>query len=205
MTQPLQSLLAAGQEEFDPYAERILEAARSEVIEFGLRRTSLDAVARAAGVSRATLFRRFPNREALVTALAAREAQAGISHVDQQVAAIEDPAEFLVAGALAVIREITGSRLLRRLLATDTDDIVRLFTVDGGPILLMGRAYMAGHLRRIKDLGAPITGDPDVLAELLARLVLSLALNRDTLLPLDDEAALEAVVRSTIAPLIIKP
>jgi AcrR family transcriptional regulator len=202
--QALELLLAAGQERFDPYAERILEAAHAEVLQFGLRRTSLEDIARAAGVARATLFRRFPNRDALVLALAAREAQRSIAAVDQRVAAIEDPDEFLVTGALAVIHELTASELLARLLVTDTDQIVRLFTVEGGPILRMGRAYMAAHLRRLRDLGAPVLGDPDLIAELLARLVLSLALNRETVLPLDDDRALEAIVRSTIIPPILR-
>ena len=58
-------LLAAAHERFDPYAERILDAARGQLSEFGLRRTSLDDIAKAAQVGRATLFRRFPGREAL--------------------------------------------------------------------------------------------------------------------------------------------
>ena len=54
----------------DAQAERVLAAARAQFLEFGLRRTSLDHIAQAAGMSRATLFRRFPNREALILALA---------------------------------------------------------------------------------------------------------------------------------------
>lgn len=196
-------LLALGDEDFDPYAERILDAARRELLEHGLRRTSLDQVARAAEVSRTTLFRRFPNRDALVFALAAREARGAIARVDEQIAEIEDPEDFMVTGALGVIHEITGNGLLQRLLVTDAEQILPLLTSRSGPILLMGREYIAGHLRRLRKSGATLSGDLDVLAELLARMTLSLAVNRQSLIPLDDDEKLSRVVRGTIVPLLL--
>lgn len=203
--QALGQLLAAAGERFDPYAERILEAARAQLVEFGMRRTSLDDIAQAAGVGRATLFRRFPNRDALMLALAAREAQRSIAAVDAQVAAIEDHEEFLVAGALAVIHEITGNELLRRLLVTDADQMLPLLTGTGAPILAMGRSYIGGQLQRLSAQGASLRGDPDVISELLARVVLSLALNPDSVLPLDDDERLAQIVRTTFMPMILEP
>lgn len=204
-SQALGPLLAAAEERVDPYAERILEAARQQFMAFGLRRTSLDDIARAAKVSRATLFRRFPNREALLLALVAREAQRSIAAVDAQLASIEDPEAFLLAGALGVIRQITGNGLVQRLLVTDTEQMLRLFTVDSGPILTMGRGYIAGHLRRLCDEGAPIVGDPDVVAEILARITLSLTLNPEGTLRLDDDDEFARIARTSIVPLVLGP
>jgi AcrR family transcriptional regulator len=199
----LDALLAASTAELDIYAERVLDAARAQVVEFGLRRTSLDDIARAAEVGRATLFRRFPNRDALTLALASREAQASISRVDAQVSRIEDPEEFLVAGALAVIHELTGNDLLQRLLVTDPEQMLPLLTGRGAPIIAMGREYIAGQLRRIESAGTTLVGDPEVVAELLARAVLSLALNPEGVLPLHDDEELERLVRSTFVPMIL--
>lgn len=199
----LQTLLTAADEHFDPYAERILEAAREQLLDHGLRRTSLEDIAQAADVSRATLFRRFPNRDALIFALAAREAQASIARVDSRVAGIEDAEEFLVTGALALIREITGNGLLQRLLVTDPEQVLPLLTSGGGPILAMGRLYIVGHLQRLRESGTPIEGDLDVLGEMLGRLTLSLAVNPDGVLPLGDEAKLAAIIGSTVAPLVL--
>lgn len=202
---PLGVLLAAATEQFDEYAERILIAARKQVAEYGLKRTSLDDIARAAEVSRATLFRRFPNREALTFALAAREARAGIAAIDQKVARIEDAEEFLVAGGLEVIHQLARNDLLSRLLVSDTDQILRTLTIDGGVVLAIGRDFMAGHLRRLRASGATIIGDLDLLAELLARLVLSLAINPNGLMPLHDDEQLEQVLRSTLVPMVLRP
>jgi AcrR family transcriptional regulator len=196
-------LLATPTEQLDVYAERVLDAARDQLTEFGLRRTSLDDIARAAGVGRATLFRRFPNRDALLWALAAREAQRSISRVDAQVAQIEDPEEFLVTGAVRVIHELTANALLERLRATDPELMLPLLAGPGAPIIAMGRVYMAEHLRRIEASGATLNGDADVLAELLARAVLSLALNRDSVIPLDDDAELERIARTTFVPMVL--
>ena len=197
------ALLGAGAEQLDVYAERILDAARGQMVQFGLRRTSLDDIARAAKVGRATLFRRFPNRDTLQLALAGREAQRSISRVDAQVAQIDDPEEFLVAGALAVIHELTSNELLQRLLVTDPEHMLPLLTGRGAPIIAMGREYIAGHLRRIEANGAALVGDPDIVGELLARTVLSIALSPEGVLPLHDERQLERIVRSTFVPMIV--
>jgi len=196
-------LLSAAEEPFDEYAERILDAARGQLVQFGLRRTSLEEIARAAEVGRATLFRRFPNRDALMSALASREAQRCIASVDAQVSSIDARREFLVAGALAVIREITSNALLQRLLQTDPEEMLPLLAGRGAPILAMGRAYIAVQLERLIDQGGVMSSDSQAIAEVLARLVLSLALNPETVLPLADEDALEALVGRTLAQLLL--
>jgi hypothetical protein len=119
------------------------------------------------------------------------------------LAAVHDAQEFVVKGVLAVIREITDNELLQRLLVTDAEAMLSLLTGMGAPVLALGRSYISAQLRRLIDEGAPIAGDPEALAELIARLVLSLALNRETVLPLADGEALERLVRSTLAPLIM--
>jgi AcrR family transcriptional regulator len=52
---------------------QILDAARSCVSEFGIARTSLSEVARRAGVSRPTVYRRWPDTRTLVAELITRE------------------------------------------------------------------------------------------------------------------------------------
>jgi AcrR family transcriptional regulator len=52
---------------------RLLDAARECVLAVGVRRTTVTDVARRAGVSRMTLYRRFPDLEAILAALMTRE------------------------------------------------------------------------------------------------------------------------------------
>jgi AcrR family transcriptional regulator len=53
--------------------DRVLDAARECVLAVGVRRTTLTDVARRAGVSRMTLYRRYPDLEAVLSALMTRE------------------------------------------------------------------------------------------------------------------------------------
>ncbi|AOW92434.1 TetR family transcriptional regulator [Rhodococcus sp. WMMA185] len=58
--------------------DAILDAARSCILDFGLRRTTLAEVARRAGVSRPTVYRRWADTRAVVTDLLTREIAAAI-------------------------------------------------------------------------------------------------------------------------------
>jgi AcrR family transcriptional regulator len=191
-------------EALDPASEAILDAARAALVEHGLRRTSLDDIARLAGVSRATLFRRFPNRDALLVTLVAREAQRLIARVDEHVDLTRPPQRRVVDGFLAFVTEVRRHDLLRRLVATDPETILPLLTTDAEPVIALGRTYLAGHLRRAQEDGAELTGDPEHIAELLARIAHSLAIAPGTTLPVDDPTRLAAFARTTLAPIAFR-
>jgi AcrR family transcriptional regulator len=86
-------------------AERILTAARRLVVQQGARRLSLTDVATLAGVSRPTVYRYFPTKEDLLTALgkleyrrlnsAMQEAISGVSGLQRLEAAVDVVAAFL--------------------------------------------------------------------------------------------------------------
>ena len=59
--------------EFEPAGNGLLDAARACVLAVGVRRTTFSDVARRAGVSRMTLYRRFPDLETLLSALMTHE------------------------------------------------------------------------------------------------------------------------------------
>lgn len=98
---------AARQSRLDPRdkAERILTAARRLVVQQGARRLSLTDVATLAGVSRPTVYRYFPTKEDLLTALgkleyrrlnsAMQQAISGVSGLERLEAAVDVVAAFL--------------------------------------------------------------------------------------------------------------
>jgi AcrR family transcriptional regulator len=65
--------MAAASRPADPSTEAILDAALLEFERHGFHRVALDDVARRAGVSRTTIYRRFANRDQLVGAVIERE------------------------------------------------------------------------------------------------------------------------------------
>lgn len=88
-------------------AERILDAAETLFAEHDPASVGMNEIARAAGCSRATLYRYFESRDALHTAYVHRWANALYRELTERLAGMDDPAERLVAGiteSLALVR-----------------------------------------------------------------------------------------------------
>jgi AcrR family transcriptional regulator len=88
--------------------DRILEAAAELFADRGVETVGMNDIARAAGCSRATLYRYYPSREALHTAYVHRHARAVNRQLAELVAGIADPQERLLAAlthALRLVRE----------------------------------------------------------------------------------------------------
>lgn len=89
-------------------ADRILDAAGELFARGDVAGIGMNEIARAAGCSRATLYRYFENREALHTAYVHREAQALYRQMTEAIADIHDPRERLIAGfttSIALVRQ----------------------------------------------------------------------------------------------------
>src|SRR3954447_26319861 len=113
---------------------RDAEANRDSLLDSALRSLAedpdagLDAVARAAGLSRRTVYGHFPSREALVTALADRAGE-GLADVVRIVRAAtpddEHPLTTMARLEITLWRSIERYRLLGRL-ATDPEHLERV-------------------------------------------------------------------------------
>ncbi|MGY4100836.1 TetR/AcrR family transcriptional regulator [Nocardia sp. R16R-3T] len=179
--------------------EKLLESALSAFLDFGIKRTSMGEIARRAGISPATLYRRFESKNDLVEAVSVREAQRFVAEIDKRVQKVEGVEEQLIEIFVAVITEIAGNELLRRLLRTEPDLILPRLTTEAAPIVEVGRTYLAEKLRELRSGG---DDDFDLVAEIMARLALSLALTPDGLIPIDDVAAGRDFARRTLLPMV---
>jgi AcrR family transcriptional regulator len=104
----------------DPTADAILDAARSSVGHFGIRRTTLSDIARLAGVSRMTVYRRYPDLPALIRELMTREFGALMDEIDASVDG-PDGRSRLVARAGSAVRALREHPLLRKLLEAEPE------------------------------------------------------------------------------------
>lgn len=89
-------------------AEKILDAAAELFVRDGVATVGMNEIAKAAGCSRATLYRYFENREALHIAYVHREAGSITGKVATAVAGVDDPTERLVEAmliSLQLVRE----------------------------------------------------------------------------------------------------
>jgi AcrR family transcriptional regulator len=99
--------------------ERILDAAYDLVLAVGVRRLNMAEVARAAGVSRATLYRRFANVDAVVAALTTRE----LARLAHQAFARpgRDVRSTVVGAVVAMVQAVRTHPLTRKIIDVDPD------------------------------------------------------------------------------------
>ncbi|WP_091099252.1 TetR/AcrR family transcriptional regulator [Nonomuraea pusilla] len=95
--------------------ERVLDAARECVLAYGVRRTTLTDVARRAGVSRMTIYRRWPDVRTLVADLMTREWVRVVAELDTS-----DPVRAIVEG----VRRLRAHPLLRKIVEADPELLV---------------------------------------------------------------------------------
>ncbi|MDL9937884.1 TetR/AcrR family transcriptional regulator [Gordonia sp. ABSL1-1] len=98
----------------------ILAAAAEEFTAVGVRRANVDEVAARAGVSRSTLYRRFPNKDALLLAVANDVYEKGMRRLEGAVRGLGAKQALVEAFAIGASM-ITEDPLLRRIVLTDPE------------------------------------------------------------------------------------
>ena len=96
----------------------ILDAARSCVLDFGVRKTTLAEVARRARVSRPTVYRRWPDTDSLIAELITREFRAAVADV---IPAGTDARTQLVTGVVDGARRIRNHEVFVKVFHADAD------------------------------------------------------------------------------------
>ncbi|MEU7830870.1 MULTISPECIES: TetR/AcrR family transcriptional regulator [unclassified Nonomuraea] len=177
-------------------AGRILDAAYARMLEHGLRRLTVDDVARQAGLSRITVYRRFARRSDLIQGVMLRELHRFLRAFEQEVGPLPTMADRVTEGFAVTLRLVRGHPLLSRLLATEPDMILPHLTVQAGPYLAAARAYLAGHLN------ASDAPDAEAVAEMFIRIALSFVLTPDSAIPLDSDDEARAYARRHLVPLL---
>jgi len=198
----LTTVVSEDAEALDLTTARVLDAALEQFESDGIRRSSVEAIARRAGVTRVTVYRRFPRKDALVRAAIAREANGMIAEVDRRTSGIADAEERTVESFVLLVELIRDHPLTRRLLATEPDSVLKALTVDAGPLVARGTEYIAGQIRRGQSDGAFADYDPEPVAEILSRFAHSLVLTPRAVVDLDDPDAAREFARAHIAPIL---
>lgn len=175
----------------------MLDAARDCVLAYGVRRTTVTDVARRAGVSRMSVYRRWPDVQSLVGDLMSREWHRVIVDAARQAAAADGPLRSrLVAQSVAAAATLRTHPLLRKILEVDPEILLPYMLDRRGA----GQEEMLGFLVEMiaagQAEGSVRAGDPARLARAVLltaqSFVLSVATVSDghTAAEFDDELAL---------------
>ena len=186
----------------DPLVDQVAAAALEQFAEYGIRRSTINDIARRAGVSHMTIFRRFESKQGLVDVVIAREIRLAMDALDRSLEAAQSLEDRLVSGLAFILPYVRGHPLFDRLLRSEPDVLLPLLTVDGGPVLELYRTLIAERLRAEVTAGRAAPPDVDRAAEVIARLAISLLLTREGAITLDHRASIVALVREVLLPML---
>lgn len=177
----------------------ILDAAQQVFEQYGARRANVEDVAKAAGVSRSTLYRAYATKDDLLQAVLTRQANEFLTELDHATTGLP-PREAVVeafARGLALTREVP---LLARLVETEPEIITGMGGLANTSLVIALSDQVASTLRRS---GATMPeGELHVVAELMMRLAYTYILNPHGTVDMADGAAVRAYAKQYLAPLV---
>lgn len=161
--------------EADLTTEAILDAAVIEFERHGFRRVALDDVARRAGVSRTTIYRRFANRDELVAAVIERENIALFADIANDVKNTGPRSNYYVEAFTLSILKFRRHRVLYRMVTDEPALLLELARRHyGAAIVRMTEAlrviFGAGFVERIGE--QPLTELADTILRYAAMVLL---------------------------------
>ena len=168
------------------------------IARWGLSKTTLEDVAREAGVSRATVYRAFPGggKDALFAALADRELRRLTSAVGAVIEGADDVEDAVVAAITTAAGHLDAHAAFQFLLAHEPGLVL--------PHLAFHR--LDALLARVRVVGAPMlarflpASDAAELAEWIARFVISHLCSPAAGVQLTDDTSVRRLVRAFVLP-----
>ncbi|OBK27391.1 transcriptional regulator [Mycobacterium asiaticum] len=172
--------------------DRILAAAASCVVDFGADRVTLAEIARRAGVSRPTVYRRWPDTQSIMSTLLTNH----VTDVMRAVPFDGNDREALVRQVVAVADRLRRDELimsvlhseLARVYITERLGTSQLFLIEG----------LAARLELAQQAGSIRAGDPRQLATMILLIAQSTIQSADIVKPILDDEALAAQLTYTL-------
>ena len=203
--QPLISALSVETQPTDlsPGVEEVLDAALAQFEDLGIRRSTIEDIARRAGVDRVTVYRRVGSKDAVAQVVIAREVHRLVDEVSSACATLPTFEERLAVGFATAIQHVRSNALYNRLIALEPDTVLPHLTTDAGPLLAIGvaaamsllsQAQQDGVLGEVRDLQG--------VAEMLVRVVHSFVLTPRSVLKLQSDAELKSFARRHLVPIV---
>ncbi|MFJ9176219.1 TetR/AcrR family transcriptional regulator [Streptomyces sp. NPDC102360] len=190
----------------DEVTVRLLDAAYEQFCRMGIKRSTMADVARLAGVSRITVYRRFATKEALVEHVVRREFRRYFEQFASEIRGADTVADRVVLGFVSSLRTIRHNRLIGGLMAVEPDSVVPSMTTDGGRTQYVVQQFVAGRLREEQRAGQVAAGvDVDVVAEMMVRVCTSFLVVPSHVIDLDDDERMREVARQFLVPMLGPP
>ncbi|MBN9792610.1 TetR/AcrR family transcriptional regulator [Pseudonocardia sp. TMWB2A] len=182
--------------------ERILDAADACFAHYGIGKTTMEDVASAAEISRATLYRTFSDRESLLTALVRRRAEMNIARSRSRIMAMDTLTERVVEGITLNVRVGHRDPLMHALVSPEQMALANTLLSSTGLATELTRMFWEPILTAAREAGE-IREDVDLvgLCEWISRLEIMFIIQlRDT--P-DDFDRIRRLVADFVVPALV--
>jgi AcrR family transcriptional regulator len=164
--------------------ERILAAAASCVLDFGVDRVTLAEIARRAGVSRPTVYRRWPDTQSIMSALLTGHLIEAVREVPLE----GNDREALVKQTVAVADRLRGDELIMRVMHSQ---LARVYITERlGTSQQFLIKELAARLEIAQRTGSVRAGDPRQLATMVLLIAQSTIQSADIVRPILSAEAL---------------
>jgi AcrR family transcriptional regulator len=188
----------------DSVEERILDAALVQFERVGVRKTTIEDIAKAADVDRATVYRRIGSRDDVVSAAFEREVRRLLVDLGEIPARHDTFDDIVVDVFTTVITRWRAHPLVERLLTLEADRLLPQLTVDGASFFLLSVAASTEIIRKVlADNRFPDIPDVGARVEVVCRVVHSLILQPVGTIDTGSEQALAAFARTYVLPILV--
>ncbi|MGW6621872.1 TetR/AcrR family transcriptional regulator [Nocardia sp. NPDC055002] len=187
----------------DSVESRILDAALVQFELFGVKKTTIEDIARRAGVDRVTVYRRLGSRDDVVRLVTAREVGSALAEL-AEIPGRHDNLDDLVADIfVTVVTRWRTHTLANRMLTLEPGRVLPQLTTDGAVTFSASVAATVAVLRQAVESNLlPDSSDLPVRAEIICRFVHSLILQPVGTVQLETTEELDAFARKYLVPII---
>ncbi|QNI05094.1 TetR/AcrR family transcriptional regulator [Mycobacterium kubicae] len=176
----------------------ILDTARTVFETYGVRRANIEDVAARAGVSRSTIYRRFPTKDELFERVVRREAESFFTTLDQATSG-RNPQQAVVEAFTLGVRLIQDSPLYSRIAESEPE----LFGMFSRSHVFPVGQFADGIAHTLRRCGADLA-DADLanVAEILLRVAVGIIMFPTDRLDTSDDAAVRDYAARYLVPII---
>lgn len=180
----------------------LLDAAVRRFVAVGITKTTMEDISREAGAGKATLYRHFPNKKAVVEGLVERENQRFDRELRGAAAAAESHAGSLEDAFVAALEFLRTHPMLTKSLAEEPEVLLPYLTLRSGPVARSTTALFHDIIEHGQRAGVFGPMRADWAAETLFRLVMSFFILPTMMIDVDDPDEVRGYARELAASML---